>query len=47
MSKKHFERYVSEFAGRHNIRSMDTINQMESVVLGMHGKRLRYQDLVA
>ena len=46
-SKKHLNRYVTEFAGRHNIRPMDTINQMESVVLGMNGKRLRYKDLVA
>ena len=47
MSKKHLGRYVNEFAGRHNIRPMDTIEQMESIVSGMHGKRLRYDDLVA
>lgn len=47
MSHKHLERYVIEFAGRHNIRPLDTIEQMESIVSGMHGKRLRYDDLVA
>ena len=47
MSKKHLERYVTEFAGRHNIRPMDTINQLESMVLGMNSKRLCYKDLVA
>ena len=47
MSRKHLQRYVNEFAGRHNLRPMDTIEQMESMVNGMDGKRLRYQDLVA
>ena len=47
ISEKHLGRYVTEFAGRHNIRPMDTIHQMESMVLGMDGKRLRYKDLVA
>lgn len=47
MSKKHLQRYVNEFADRHNQRSMGTIEQMESMVSSMHGKRLRYQDLVA
>ncbi len=46
LSKKHLNRYVSQFAGKHNIRSRDTIDQMAFVVLGMAGKRLRYQDLV-
>ena len=44
-SKKHLDRYVTEFAGRHNIRNADTIQQMRSVVAGMVGKRLRYDDL--
>ena len=46
MSRKHLQRYVNEFAGRHNLRPMDTITQMESMVNGMDGKRLRYKDLV-
>lgn len=47
MSEKHLGRYVDEFAGRHNIRSKDTADQMGLVANGMVGKRLRYQELVA
>ena len=46
-SEKHLDRYVIEFAGRHNSRSLDTIDQMAGVVVGMTGKRLRYRDLIA
>ena len=46
MSPKHLDRYVSEFAGRHNQRPLDTIDQMRAVWRGMIGKRLRYSDLV-
>ena len=41
------ERYVREFAGRHNIRELDTIEQMTVIANGMVGKRLRYSDLKA
>ena len=47
MSPKHLDRYVTEFAGRHNHRHQDTIEQMKGTVRGMEGKRLRYEDLVA
>ena len=47
MSPKHLERYVGEFAGRHNIREADTIEQMQAVARGLDGKRLRYRDLIA
>ena len=48
MSVKHLGgRYVNEFTGRHNVRKLDTIKQMESAVQGMEGKRLRYVDLIA
>lgn len=47
MSRKHLQRYVNEYTGRHNLRPMDTIEQMESMVLGMDGKKLRCKDLVA
>jgi transposase-like protein len=47
MSEKHLDRYVGEFAGRHNARPADTIDQMSAMVRSMAGKRLRYRDLVA
>ena len=46
-SEKHLDRYVREFAGRHNIRPRDTLDMMRSVAIGMVGKRLRYRDLIA
>ena len=46
-SKKHLNRYVLEFAGRHNIRELDTIDQMVSMVMDMVGNRIRYVDLIA
>ena len=47
MSAKHLQRYVNEFAGRHNIRDLDTIDQMRSLVAGLVGKRLLYHELIA
>ena len=46
LSPKHLHRYVQEFAGRHNVRNRDTIDQMEAVVAGLIGRRLLYRDLV-
>ena len=46
MSPKHLQRYVDEFSGRHNARSIDTTEQMQGVARGMDQKRLRYKDLV-
>ena len=46
-SKKHLNRYIIEFAGQHNIRELDTMDQMTSMVSGMEGKRLRYVELIA
>ena len=46
MSEKHLTRYVTEFAGRHNVRDLDTLTQMNVLAKGFDGKRLRYNDLV-
>ncbi|MYH56978.1 MAG: transposase [Boseongicola sp. SB0675_bin_26] len=45
-SAKHLQRYVTEFAGRHNMRDLDTLDQMAEIVDGMIDKRLKYRDLV-
>ena len=47
MSVKHLHRYVNEFAGRHNVRCLDTMEQMAYLAAGMDTKRLRYEDLIA
>ena len=47
MSVKHLDRYVGEFAGRHNMRDCDTIQQMRQLARGMDGRRLRYQELIS
>ena len=46
LSAKHLDRYVQEFAGRHNVREADTLDQMIAMVVGMDGKQLRYGDLI-
>jgi len=46
MSPKHLNRYVTEFAGRHNVRELDTLAQMSSFARRLVGKQLRYQDLI-
>ena len=47
MSHKHLDRYVTEFANRHNVRELDTLDQMRLLARMMIGKRLRYADLIA
>ena len=47
MSPWHLDRYVGEFEGRHNDRDSDTEDQMQRMVRGIEGKRLRYKDLIA
>lgn len=46
MSDKHLGRYVDEFAGRHNVREMDTEAQMGFLVRRMDGRQLPYRELV-
>ena len=47
MSKKHLNRYVTQFAGKHNLRNMDPLEQMQHVVAGLVRRRLMYKTLVA
>ncbi len=46
ISPKHLDRYVTEFAARHNIRPRCTSEQMGVAARQMVGKRLRYKDLI-
>ena len=47
MSPKHLQRYVNEFAGRLNIRDLDTLQKMAIVSQGLFGKRLKRKELIA
>ncbi len=47
MSPKHLQRYVSEFAGKHNIRDSGTLAQMRNTVARLVGRNLLYRDLIA
>ena len=47
ISHKHLHRYVTEFAGKHNVRDLDTLAQMAALAAGLVGKRLLRRDLVA
>ena len=47
MSKKHLQRYIDEYVGRHNIRPLATMTQIEVTFKGMAGKRLKYKELIS
>ena len=47
MSPKHLQRYVTEFAGRQNVRKLNTMRQMVLLARGLEGKRLPWKDLTA
>ena len=47
MSKKHLQRYIDEYVGRHNVRPLATIEQIEITFKGMNGKRLKYEELIS
>ena len=47
ISPKHLDRYVREFAGKHNVRDSGTLAQMRDTVARLVGRNLLYRDLVA
>ena len=47
MIRKHLQRYVADFSGRHNIRCRDTLDRMRILARGMGGWRLPYATLNA
>ena len=47
ISPKHLNRYVDEFAGKHNHRDSGTLVQMRDTVARLVGRRLLYRDLIA
>ena len=46
ISPKYLNRYVHEFAGKHNMRDLDTLAQMRDTVARMVGRNIVYRDLV-
>ena len=47
LSPKHLQRYVDEFAGKHNMRDSGTLAQMRDTVARMVGRNLLYRDLIS
>lgn len=47
LSPKHLDRYVQEFANKHNMRESGTLEQMRTTVAGLVGRNLLYRDLIA
>lgn len=44
---KHLDRYVREFAAKHNVREEDTLDIMRHVAAGLIGKRILFRRLTA
>ena len=47
VSKKHLNRYVTQLAGRHKLRGLDTETQMQHNVAGMVGCKVLDKELIA
>ena len=46
-SPKHLNRYIQEFAAKHNIREQNTLDQMRTVVTSLVGRNLLYWELIS
>ena len=46
-ASSYLQRYVNEFDGRHNQRSVDTADKMRIIAEGFTGKLLSYKGLAA
>lgn len=47
MGAKHRPHFVNEFAGLHDIRELETLDQLVFITKGFIRKRLRYRAMVA
>ena len=47
MSRKHLDRYVAEFVGKHNNRPLGSVDRMEATVKGVDKKQMRYREITA
>ena len=47
ISPKHLNRHVTAFAGKHNLREIDTSDRLAEIAIRLDGKQLRYRDLIA
>ncbi|MCY4429016.1 MAG: IS1595 family transposase [Rhodospirillales bacterium] len=47
LSTKHLQRYVDEYASRHNVRDADTLAQMEATARGLVGRRITCRELTS
>ena len=45
MSRQHLQRYLAEFSGRHNVRELDTADQLGRLAAGLLGRRLTWKML--
>ena len=43
---QYLNRHVTQFAGKHDLRNMDTLMQMQHVVAGIVGRGLMYNQLI-
>ncbi len=46
MSVKHLNRYINEFASSHNLRHIETIEQIKTVFSSTVGKQPKHETLV-